>query len=414
VQRWETAVPDSLSSQLDRVQTVLAARTEQQIDRNNGQVKLFAAAFGAMVNNYVDPVDPANLIDTAIAGMDDTSEPTTFRDLRTLVEAGISAMVSAVDPRGAYLDPELYAELQVGTRGQFGGAGLEITMRNGVVTIVAPIEGGPAARAGLRPGDQLLAIDDKSTEGVDLVRAVRGLRGRVGTNVVLTLRRPGFTELLTQPITREVIVLRPVRSVRIHDTLGYLRISQFGERAEADVRDALDSLRRDGALDGLVFDLRSNPGGLFSQAVRVADIFLDAGTIVQTKGRVGSENQTFYATKEGPWSDVPMAILVDRGTAAGSEIVAAALQANNRALVIGTPTFRRGTIQTIIPIGDQAALRLTTTRAYSPTGAPIDQGVQPDIVIDSEPAAGVPSSQDPVQDPMVAAAIGVLSRPVTD
>jgi carboxyl-terminal processing protease len=211
-----------------------------------------------------------------------------------------------------------------------------------------------------------------------------------------------------------VIVLRPVRSVRIHDTLGYLRISQFGERAEADVRDALDSLRRDGALDGLVFDLRSNPGGLFSQAVRVADMFLDAGTIVQTKGRVGSENQTFYARKEGPWGDVPMAILVDRGTAAGSEIVAAALQANNRALVIGTPTFRRGTIQTIIPIGDQAALRLTTTRAYSPTGAPIDQGVQPDIVIDSEPAAGVPSSQDPVQDPMVAAAIGVLSRPVTD
>ena len=378
VEHWNTTVPAQFQPDLVRFQNELGMRVPQEhVDSERAEMKLVASAFGAMVNNYVDPLDPVTLIDAAIGGMDDTSDSAKPRDADALVEAAITAMVSAVDQDSAYLNPELFQELQVDTRDKFGSAGLEITMRNGTVTIVAPIEGGPAARAGLRSGDQLFAIDGVSTEGANLVQTVRRLRGPVGTDVVLTIRRDGASELLTPTITREVILLRSVTFQRTDETYGYIRISQFNQGTDASDRDALSSLQRDGPLSGLVLDLRNNPGGLFTQAVKVADVFLDDGVVVQTKGRVQRESRVFHARQATDWGRIPMVILVNRGTAAGSEIVAAALRAHKRAALVGAPTFGRGTIQTIIPIGDQAALRLTTSRAYSPTGSSFDGAYGP-------------------------------------
>jgi carboxyl-terminal processing protease len=194
--------------------------------------------------------------------------------------------------------------------------------------------------------------------------------------------------------------------IKVRETYGYIRISQFEERTEADLENALGILQQAGMLHGIVLDLRNNPGGLFLQAVKIADVFLDEGLIVRTESRLQSQSQSYYARREGTLRDIPMAVLVNRGSAAGSEIVAAALQAHKRALLVGTPTFGRGTIQTILLIGDQAALRLTTARAYSPTGALIDLGLQPDVLIDTEPANGLPSTQDAV----AAAALQLLSR----
>lgn len=405
MERREPSVDESLRPQLDRFQTALGTRvTERQVESSSDELKLFTAAFVATVNNYVDRVDPAKLVDGAIAGMDIDPATAKRSDSESLVEAGISGMLSSLDQNSVYLSPEVYQDLQVDKRGRFGGVGLEITIRDGVVTIVSPIEETPAARAGLRPGDQLLAIGDVSTEGLSLVQAVRRLRGPVGTQVLVTVQHAGSSDVLAQPLTREAIRLRSVTFSRVKETYGYIRISQFSERTGTDVEGALRSLQQEGSLDGLVLDLRNDPGGLVSQAVRVADVFLDAGLIVYTEGRAQGQNQKYYARKEGTWCDIPIAILVNGGTAAGSEIVAAALQAHKRSVLVGTRTLGRGTVQTIIPIGE-AALRLTTARTYSPTGSSLDSGVQPDLLIDADPAMGFPS----VQDPVVAAALRLLS-----
>jgi len=244
-------------------------------------------------------------------------------------------------------------------------------------------------------------------DGVSLVQTVRHLRGPLGTKVVLTLRRAGSSDPLVQTLTREVILLRIVTFSRIGERYGYVRISQFNERTDTDLGSALRSLEQSGELDGLVLDLRNNPGGLLSQAVRVASVFLETGVVVAAKSRVQNQNQTYYAKGGAPWSKTPMIVLVNHGSAAGSEIVAAALQAHKRASLVGTHTFGRGTIQTIIPIGSQAALRLTTARVYAPTGSSLDLGLQPDLLLDAEPATiGVPS----VMDPCVTAALRLLSH----
>lgn len=415
VTRLDTSVPEYLHPALDRFQSALVSRTGQQVHRDGEQMKLFAAAFGAMVHNYVDPVDPKALIDAAITGVEKTpATPTPGLDL--LADAGISAMVSAVDPGGDYLEPDLYAEAKSDRRGRSGGVGLEITTRDGVITIVFPLEGGPAARAGLRPEDQLLAIDHMSTEGIKLTRAARALRGSVGSEVVLTVRRPSSGEVLTPRLTREVISLREVAFERLNEGHGYLRISQFGARTDATVRDALDSLQKEGAIEGIVLDLRGNHGGILTQAVKIADLFLDAGTIVRMEGRGPDNWESYHARRDGRWGVVPLVILVDHETAAGGEIVAAALQGNGRgAVIVGTRTKGHGTVQTLVTIEDRAVLRLTTSRAYSPAGAAIDLGVAPDVVIDAHDRRGTPSTHETARDPMVAAAVRVLSdRKPTD
>ena len=405
----EIFIDESLRPQLDRFQKALAAHaTDQRVAPNSTEVKLFTAALAATVEDYVDPVDPVKLVDAAIAGLERPGNTTKAGDLGSLVDTATTEMISSLDQHSAYLNPEIYQELQVDTRGRFGGVGLEITMRNGAITIVSPIEDGPAARAGIQPGDQLLAIGDVPTTGSSLVEAIHRLRGPVGSRVTLKIGRAGASEPLLETLTREIIRIQSVRSSRISGRYGYVRISQFQERTASDLERDLQSLQQTGSLDGLVLDLRNNPGGLLSQAVRIAQVFLDSGIVLSAKGRAANQSQTYYAKSDGEWHKLPVIVLVNHGSAAGSEVVAAALQANRRAQLVGSHTFGNGTIQTIIPIGDHAALRLTTARMYGPTGAALELGLQPDVSADPDPwAANVPS----VKDPIVPEAVRLLAGP---
>jgi carboxyl-terminal processing protease len=305
-------------------------------------------------------------------------------DTKQLVEGAINGMLAALDPHSAYLTPDLYKELQVDTKGSFGGLGIEITNRNGILTIVSPIEDTPAYRAGLKAGDQILKIDGEFTKDMSLVDAVKRMRGPKDTKVVLTLKRENQPELFDVALTREIIKIRSVKSKMLEPGWGYLRITQFQERTDHDAERALKALDKEaGGLQGLVLDLRNDPGGLLTQAVKVADLFLDSGLIVYTDGRLENQKQKYFAHKPGTWSDFPMVVLVNGGSASASEIVAGALQDQKRALVLGTATFGKGSVQTILPLDDTSAIRLTTARYFTPNGRSIQAtGIVPDIVME--------------------------------
>src|SRR5262245_10750662 len=293
-------------------------------------------------------------------------------------------MLASLDPHSAYLTPELYKELQVDTKGSFGGLGIEITNRNGMLTIVSPIEDTPAYRAGLKSGDQIMKIDGEFTKDMTLVDAVKKMRGAKDTKVTLTLKREERPELFDVILTREIINIRSVKSKMLDPGYGYVRVTQFQERTDDDLERALKALDKEaGGVQGLVLDLRNDPGGLLTQAVKVADLFLDSGLIVYTDGRLENQRQKYFAHKPGTWSDFPMVVLVNGGSASASEIVAGALQDHKRALVLGTTTFGKGSVQTILPLDDNSALRLTTARYYTPSGRSIQAtGIVPDIVMD--------------------------------
>jgi len=306
---------------------------------------------------------------------------------KQLIEGAINGMLASLDPHSAYLTPDLYKELQVDTKGSFGGLGIEITNRNGMLTIVSPIEDTPAYRAGLKSGDQIMKIDGEFTKDMTLVDAVKKMRGAKDTKVTLTLKREERGELFDVTLTREIIKIRSVKSKMLDPGYGYVRVTQFQERTDDDLERALKALDKEaGGLQGVVLDLRNDPGGLLTQAVKVADLFLDSGLIVYTDGRLENQRQKYFAHKPGTWSDFPMVVLVNGGSASASEIVAGALQDHKRALVLGTTTFGKGSVQTILPLDDNSALRLTTARYYTPNGRSIQAtGIVPDIVMDQSP-----------------------------
>ena len=305
-------------------------------------------------------------------------------DTKRLVEGAINGMLASLDPHSAYLTPELYKELQVETKGAFGGLGIEITNRNGMLTVVAPIEDTPAARAGIKPQDIILKIDGEFTKDMSLVEAVKKMRGPKNTKVRLTIKRENPAQLLDVTLTREVIKIQSVKSHTLPGGYGYLRITQFQEHTDDDVEKALHQLEKDtGGMRGLVLDLRNNPGGLLTQAVKISDEFLDSGLIVYTDGRLENQKQKYFAHKANTWGDFPMVVLVNGGSASASEIVAGALQDHKRAMVLGTQTFGKGSVQTILPLDENSALRLTTARYYTPNGRSIQaKGIEPDVVIE--------------------------------
>lgn len=329
------------------------------------QLEAFASIISIVQKHYVEEVDTENLVTGAINGM-----------------------ISSLDPHSAYLTPELYKELQIDTRGSFGGLGIEITMKDDVLTIIAPLEDTPAWREGIKPGDRIVKIDGQLTKGMSLMKAVSLMRGLKGTQVTLSIGREGEPQLLDMTITREVIKIKSVKGARLYSgRYGYVRLAQFQENSAQELAAALEKLEKDsdGGLEGLVLDLRNNPGGLLDQAVQVADLFLDAGLIVYTDGRIETQNQRFYADADGTVANFPVVVLVNNGSASASEIVAGALQDHHRAVVLGTTTFGKGSVQTILPLDGQSALRLTTARYYTPSGRSIQAtGITPDVVV--EPA----------------------------
>jgi len=305
-----------------------------------------------------------------------------------LIEGAINGMLTSLDPHSAYLSPDLYKELQVDTKGSFGGLGIEITVRNGVLTVVSPIEDTPAFRGGVKPGDQIIKIEGEFTKDLSLIDAVKKMRGPRGTKIVLTLRREGVNNLIDVTLTREVIRIQSVKSRILEKGYGYVRVTQFQERTDEDLESAIRSMEKEsgGALAGVVLDLRNNPGGLLTQAVRVSDLFLDSGLIVYTEGRLEGQKQRYFAHKRKTHADFPMVVLVNGGSASAAEIVAGALQDHRRGLVLGSQTFGKGSVQTILPLDDSSALRLTTARYYTPSGRSIQAtGITPDILMEERP-----------------------------
>jgi len=308
-------------------------------------------------------------------------------ETKSLVTGAINGMLSSLDPHSAYLTPDLYKELQMDTQGRFGGLGIEITIKGGVLTVVSPIEDTPAFKAGIKPGDMIFKIEDEFTKDMTLIEAVKRMRGPKGTKITISIKREGVPELIDFTLMRDTIRIQSVRSRSLEEGYGYIRLAQFQERSDRDLQKALDKFRGDkGGIKGLVLDLRNNPGGLLTQAVRISDMFLDSGLIVYTEGRIESQKHKYFAQKENSWLDFPMVVLVNGGSASASEIVAGALQDHKRAVVLGTKTFGKGSVQTILPLDDNSALRLTTARYFTPKGRSIQAtGIVPDIIVESVP-----------------------------
>jgi carboxyl-terminal processing protease len=324
-------------------------------------LKLFTDVLAIIQNQYVDETEPREVIYGAIRGM-----------LRTL------------DPHSSFLDPESYREMQVETSGSFGGLGIEITIRDDTLPVVAPIDGTPAYRAGIQPGDKIVKIEGLPTKDMSLVDAVKKMRGPKGTKVTITILREGTKEPQDVAVTREIIQVQSVKVQEIEPGLGYVRIRQFQERTARDLVAGVEKIEKTGKFAGLVVDLRNNPGGLLSSAVEVSEEFLgDGKLVVYTEGRVRNQNMRFVAHAKHPVTEVPLVVLVNQGSASASEIVAGAIQDHGRGVVLGTQTFGKGSVQTIIPLPDGSGLRLTTAKYFTPKGRSIHgKGIAPDIVID--------------------------------
>jgi carboxyl-terminal processing protease len=301
-----------------------------------------------------------------------------------LIEAAIEGMLTSLDPHSGYLNPKKYRDMQVQTKGEFGGLGIEVTMEDGLVKVVSPIDDTPAHRAGIQAGDVITHINSEPVLGMSLSEAVERMRGPVDTSIALTLRRPGQDEPIDVSMARAVITISPVRW-RSEGDVGYVRITTFNEQTEGSVNEALEALRGElgDRMKGLVLDLRNNPGGLLEQAVGVADAFLDRGEIVSTRGRRADSIQRFNARKGDLLEGLPMVVLINGGSASASEIVAGALHDHDRAIVMGTTSFGKGSVQTIMPLPGHGAIRLTTARYYTPSGTSIQAtGIEPDIEVE--------------------------------
>jgi len=342
------------------------------------ELRTFSDVFGRIKNDYVEDVEDSEMLNNAIRGM-----------------------LSGLDPHSSYLDQEQFKELQVGTSGQFGGLGIEVGMEDGFVKVIAPIDDTPAQRAGIEAGDLIIRLDDTPVKGLTLNDAVKIMRGKPGTVLRLTVVREGVDQPLKIDIKRAIIKVKSVKSRMLEDGFGYVRISQFQSKTAENMVDAIEALKKesDGALKGMVLDLRNNPGGVLNGAVAVSDAFLKKGLIVYTEGRVSDSKLRFNATPDDILNTAPMIILVNQGSASASEIVSGALQDHHRAIVVGTPTFGKGSVQTILPLSNGTAVKLTTARYYTPSGRSIQaEGIKPDIELDQVRVSAVERSIDPVKE----------------
>lgn len=313
---------------------------------------------------------------------------------KKLVEGAIKGLLKTLDPHTSYMPAEVYKEMQVETEGQFGGLGIEITVRDDQLTVVSPIEDTPAYRAGLKAGDRILKIDGEPTKEVTLLDAVRKMRGPRGTPVTITIMRDDFDNPKDFTITRDVIKIRSVTSRKLDGNIGYIRMRNFHKSTAEELEEALRDLEEQ-KITGLLLDVRNNPGGLLNQAVEVVDKFVGKDQlIVSTQGRVRNQNMRFSSKSDRPHIEYPLVVLVNAGSASASEIVAGALQDHGRAIVLGTQTFGKGSVQTIIPLSDGSGLRLTTARYYTPKGHLIQgKGITPDIVVENKPTEKAEATQ---------------------
>lgn len=320
---------------------------------------------------------------------------------KDLVYGAIKGMLETLDPHSAFLSPNMYKEMQEETKGRFEGLGIEITIREGVLTVVSPIEDTPAFRAGIQTGDQILKIDGEATKNLTLLEAVKKMRGPKGSKVILTIMREGFPSPRDYTLIRDVIPIRSVRYEVLEKQYGYIRLSQFQEKTDSEFQKAIKALEEEtkGDLKGLILDLRNNPGGLLDQAVKVSDFFIDSGVIVSIEGRREEHKMKFNAhPQEDNLKRYPLVVLVNGGSASGAEIVAGAIQDHGRGIILGTQTFGKGSVQTIFSLKDGSGLRLTTARYYTPSGRSIQaKGIVPDIIV--KPAAPVEEKATPPKHP---------------
>jgi carboxyl-terminal processing protease len=349
-------------------------------DKTYEKLKVFTDCLEIIKKNYVEEVKTEDLITGAIEGM-----------------------LSSLDPYSAYLDPDMYRELEVETKGSFGGLGIEIAIKDGILTVIAPIEDTPAYRAGIKAGDKIVKINEESTKGMNLMECVKRLRGPKGSRVTIMIFREGATQTQAVSMVRDIIKIQSVKYKTLEKGYGYLRISQFQEKTSTDAVQALEALQKENpaGLRGLVLDLRNDPGGLLDEAVEVSNLFLDSGVIVTIKGRNEEDKTVFNAHKERTMPPWPMVVLVNQGSASASEIVAGALQDYGRAVIMGSKTFGKGSVQTIIRLDDGSAIKLTTARYYTPKGRSIhEKGIQPDILLPAvEKTPGKMAEEQSAADP---------------
>lgn len=323
------------------------------------ELRTFTEIFGRIKQDYVEPVSDKDLLESAIRGM-----------------------LVGLDPHSSYLDTEEYKELKVGTTGRFGGLGIQVTMEDGFVKVISPIDDTPAFRAGMQAGDLIIKLDDQPVKGMTLTAAVKIMRGEVGSEIVLTIVREGKDAPLNVTLVRDVIKVKSVRSRTLEEGFGYLRISSFQSPTGEALKEEIKQLKKDngGMLKGVVLDLRNNPGGVLSGAVAVSDAFLNSGKIVYTEGRFKDAKMDFNATPGDLLEGAPLVVLINAGSASASEIVAGALQDHKRAIIMGSKSFGKGSVQTILPTGNGGAVKLTTARYFTPSGRSIQAtGIKPDI-----------------------------------
>ena len=324
-------------------------------------LRTFTEIFGRIKRDYVEPVSDKKLLEDAIRGM-----------------------LSGLDPHSAYLLGEEYQELKEGTTGQFGGLGIEVTMENGFIKVVSPIDDTPAQKAGIKTGDLIIKLDDKPVKGMSLNDSVKLMRGEPGSKIVLTIVREGEEAPLKLTLARDVIKVKSVKSKSLDKGYGYVRISSFQSGTGDSLKEALATLKKEngGSLKGLVLDLRNNPGGVLNAAVDVSDAFMKSGLIVYTQGRIENSEMRFNAAGDDLINDAPIVVLINAGSASASEIVAGALQDQKRAIIMGEKSFGKGSVQTILPTSNGAAVKLTTARYYTPSGRSIQaEGIEPDIAL---------------------------------
>ena len=326
------------------------------------KIDLFGEVLEKINEEYVDEINQSDSMDSAINGL-----------------------LQSLDPYSAYMPPEVFNEMQTETSGEFGGLGIEVSMEAGVVKVISPIDDTPASRAGIKAGDYIVKIEDTQVQGKTLSEAVDLMRGPVGSNIELTVRRRGEKKALTFNITREIIKIQSVKADLLEKDIGYIRLTSFNENSSKQIEDKIEELEQDQDISAYILDLRNNPGGLLSQAIRISDFFLDNGEIVSTKSRQPSENRKWFAKKGDLTKGKTLLVLINYGSASASEIVAGALKDHKRAIILGENSFGKGSVQSIIPLKNKGAIRLTVAKYYLPSGKSISEvGVSPDIEVNEE------------------------------
>jgi len=326
------------------------------------KIDLFGEVLEKINKEYVDEIDQSQSMDSAINGL-----------------------LQSLDPYSAYMSPKIFNEMQTETSGEFGGLGIEVSMESGVVKVISPIDDTPASRAGIKAGDYIVKIKDTQVQGKTLSEAVDLMRGPVGSSIELTVRRRGVKKALTFNIIREVIEIQSVKTDLLEDNIGYIRLTSFNENSGEQIEDKIKDLEKKQNIKAYILDLRNNPGGLLSQAIRISDFFLDNGEIVSTKSRKASENRKWFAKKGDLTNGKTLLVLINYGSASASEIVAGALKDHKRAIILGENSYGKGSVQSIIPLKNEGAIRLTVAKYYLPSGKSISEvGVSPDIEVNEE------------------------------